>query len=142
MITEYEDYCSYEVAKLLKEKGFDKPCACCYKDGNLKIIWNDTFGEVRLQDWNNLSQEEYNCIGLSSWFGCISAPTHQEANRWLREVHHIHIGINPISEKGYNATIYDVADFDDYGIISDTESFFHVEEACEAAIKYCLENLI
>lgn len=38
MIIKYEDYCSYEVAKMLKEKEFDKPCACCYKDGNLKII--------------------------------------------------------------------------------------------------------
>ena len=27
-----EDYVSYEVAKLLKEKGFDEPCYTCYID--------------------------------------------------------------------------------------------------------------
>ena len=30
MIT--EDYVSYEVAKLLKEKGFDEPCECAYSE--------------------------------------------------------------------------------------------------------------
>ena len=44
--------------------------------------------------------------------------------------------------KGYNAAIYDITDFDDYGIISDTEYFFHMGEAVEVALKYCLENLI
>lgn len=61
---------------------------------------------------------------------------------WLREVHHIYIAPNPIAHKGYIATIYDVADFDDYGIISDTECYFHPGEAVEEALKYCLENLI
>ena len=107
-----EDYCSYEVAKLLKEKGFDEPCTelnkLCLRDGEKPVL----------------------------------KVTHQKAMKWLREVRNIHIGINPISEKGYNATIYDVADFDDCGIISDTKFFFHVEEAVEAALKYCLENLI
>lgn len=105
-----EDYCSYEVAKLLKEKGFN------YQG----FDYIDFEGEVIRQD----------------------RPTHQMAMKWLREVHHLHIGINPISGKGYNATIYDVTDFDNCGIISDTEFFFHAEEAVEAALKYSLENLI
>lgn len=129
-----EDYVSFETAKLLKEKGFNEETEhemwyvikqfstgchwnyCTYKVGDITREYND------------------DC--------CISMPTHQMSMKWLREVHHIHISINPISEKGYNATIYDVTDFDDCGIISDTKSFFHVEEACEAAIKYCLKNLI
>ncbi len=141
MITEYEDYCSYEVAKLLKEKGFDKPCACCYKGGNLKTIWHDTFGEVRPQDWNNLSQEEYNCIGLSSWFGCISTPIHQKVRKWLREIHGIDIIIeisNLICKnRKYYCMIYDR---DNNSYILDL--FNSYEEAEDAAIKYCLENLI
>jgi hypothetical protein len=107
-----EDYCSFEVAKLLKEKGFKEDVTelnkLLFKEGEKPVL----------------------------------QITHQKAMKWLREMHNIHIGINPISGKGYNATIYDVADFDDYGIISDTESFFHVEQACEVAIKYCLEKLI
>ena len=85
-------------------------------------------------------------IPCNSWYyyyACrIQQPTHQMACDWLRKTYNIHIGINPISGKGYNATIYDVADFDDCGIIYSTESFFHIEEAYEAALKYSLENLV
>ena len=119
-----EDYVSFETAKLLKEKGFPLPSTnfrdwlCCMYDENGDIQWG-------------CYHPNYYC-----------RVTLQMAMKWLREVYHIYIGINPISEKGYNATIYDVADFNDYGIISDTESFFHVEETCEVAIKHCLKNLI
>ena len=124
MITEHEDYVSFETAKLLKDKGFSLP-------------------STNFEDWVFCMYDENGDI---QW-GCYHPDyycrvTLQMAMKWLREVHHIHIGINPISGKGYNATIYDVEDFDDYGIIFDTESFFHVEETCEVAIKYCLENLI
>lgn len=121
-----EDYCSYEVAKLLKEKGFDEPCRTYYED---KKFVDDVC--TQYYQWNSKSS-----------FGQISAPSHQVVMKWLRKEHHIHIGINPISRKDYYATIYDVADFDDYGIISTTKCFFHAEEVTEAAIKYCLENLI
>lgn len=119
-----EAYVSFETAKLLKEKGFDEPCRYYYSsDGKIYRVYG---------------LKDRNYTGVNTF----SVPFQALAMKWLREVHNIHIGINPISGKGYNAIIYDVADFDDYGIISDTEFFFHVEEACEAAIKYCIENLI
>lgn len=118
-----EDYVSFETAKLLKEKEFNEHCYTCYLN-------------------KELSHYDYLSNNFELIDNAISAPTHQMACRWLRDVHNIHIGINPISGEGYNATIYDVADFDDYGIISDTEFFFHPEEAIEAALKYVLENLI
>ena len=118
-----EDYVSSEVAKLLKEKGFNEPCYTCYLN-------------------KEFSHYDYLSTNFELIDNAFAAPTLQMAMKWLREVHYIHIGINPISGKGYNATIYDVADFDDYGIISDTEFFFHPEEAIEAALKYSLENLI
>ena len=120
-----EDYVSFETAKLLKKLGFNEECVGAYSETNHTIAKFES----------NVKNSEVGPL-------MYSTPTLQMVMNWLREVHHIHIGINPISGKGYNATIYDVADFDDYGIIFDTESFFHVEEACEAAIKYCLENLI
>jgi len=126
---EKEAYVSFEVARLLKDKGFDAQCRAAYTNyGKLFTI------QIQQYITNVLCSKGY-------LWDCI-APTHQMAMKWLQEEHHIHIGINPISGKGYYATIYDVADFDDYGIISTTECFFHVEQACEAAIKYCLENLI
>lgn len=121
-----EDYVSFNIARLLKEKGFDWECIGYYVDYEPNIVHYSFCGETN-----------------STWESrCCSAPTHQVAMKWLREEHHIHIGINPTSRKGYYATIYDVADFDDYGIFSRTECFFHAEEAVEAAIKYCLENEI
>lgn len=107
-----EAYCSEEVSKLLEKKGFHESCT----------------GLNKLMCKNN--EKPILCI------------THQKAMAWLREVYNIHIATHPIAMKGYNAIIYDVADFDDYGIIDDTDCFLHPEEAVEAALKYCLENLI
>lgn len=141
MIT--EDYVSFEVAKLLKEKGFPQDY-----DVYHSMIYNEKDYEDEYEIQRMVTETQFIKAGtLSSYPVGVPepkcyAPTHQMALTWLREVHYIHIGINPISGKGYNATIYDVADFDDCGIISDTEFFFHVEEAVEAALKYCLENLI
>ena len=132
MATITEDYVSFEVAKLLKEKGFDVKTINFWH-----IVPSETcnFNALEKIACVDINEPEYS----ENYYPMI---TLQMAMKWLREEHNIHIGINPISGNGYNATIYDVADFDDYGIISDTEFFFHVEEACEAAIKYCLENLI
>ena len=125
MIT--EDYCSFEVAKLLREKGFDEPIWTRYEDNN-EVIFGDKY------NWNN------------SPMGQTSAPTHQMAMKWLREVHNIFIDI------GYD-------DLDFYWLIESiadnvpiqnrpkllkngTACHRTYEEAVEVAIKYCLENLI
>ena len=83
----------------------------------------------------------------------IDAPTLQMAMKWLREVHYLHITVHPgVSEYGFVWT---------YAIVfakeaSKGETHFYkisqittpivksksYEQACEAAIKYCLENLI
>ena len=124
MIT--EDYVSFEVANLLKEKGFNEPC---YR-------WYDTKGDVCAKFINPdipldySSREYYLCPSLSM------------AMKWLREVHKIHIVISPTSGKGYSAILCDVRDFDDFNYIGETDYFFHTEEAVEAALKYVLENLI
>lgn len=65
MIT--EDYVSFEVAKLLKEKGFDEPVKHFY-------FINGTFA-------NDLA------ITKNSYTRHYAAPTIQMALKWLREVH-------------------------------------------------------
>jgi hypothetical protein len=61
MIT--EDYCSFEVAKLLKEKGFDEPCTelnkLCLRDGEKPVL----------------------------------KVTHQKAMKWLREKKKLFINV-------------------------------------------------
>lgn len=70
MIT--EDYVSFEVAKLLKEKGFDEPCHAYYED-------NGTFRE-------SYSAYAIRNITNPCFFG-NTAPTLQMAMKWLREVY-------------------------------------------------------
>jgi hypothetical protein len=125
MIT--EDYISFETAKLLKEKGFDKKCFTVYNN-------DGKFYDTR--------------YGIAPSIE-IPAPTLQMAMKWLREVHKIEIwvhydidkatwwgGCNPMYEEDEeNSNMFQsLLGFDYPGKT--------YEEACEAAIKYCLENLV
>ena len=115
MIT--EDYCSNEVAELLREKGFKEP----------------------VTELNRLLFEEGKKPLLKI--------THQKAMKWLREMHNICITIYPYKGKGYEAVLYNVRDdveiilqsFDIFGSHIFEDSY---EQTCESAIKYCLERLI
>lgn len=126
MIT--EDYVSLETAKLLKEKGFDERVNSYFTDDGLEGYM---FGTGRK---SNSELEE--CF--------YSRPTLQMAMKWLREVHGIDISIairfwtedEDIYVKSWKYTVYHTDEIEDFGQ-SDT-----YEEACETAIRYCLENLI
>ena len=126
MIT--EDYISFETSKLLKEKGFDTECDYLYVNGKLvkaqgfACNWNN--GETLFTDYKN------EC----------SAPTLQMAMKWLREVHKIYISISHrLSHNADNDICFSF--WINEGETTDGE-WLSYEEAAEAAIKYCLENLI
>lgn len=107
-----EDYVSFEVAKLLKEKGFD------YNG----FDYIDFEGEVIRQD----------------------RPTHQMAMKWLRRkgIECVVIPIwNTIGKQYRSYVLSDLGDKykDNYDSYSDNISY---EQAVEAAIKYCLTNII
>ena len=126
-----EDYVSFETAKLLKEKGFNEPCLMCY-----------TYCET-LENYGN-----YNSYKNSDVFS-FTAPTIQMTMKWLREVHHYYIQVMLDSwacgeHLGYYVVIQKT-DSDFEMMLQDAldEVFYSsYEQACEAAIKYCLENLI
>ena len=125
MIT--EDYVSYETAKLLKEKGFDEPTVFRYGDypDNNDLL----FAPSGMAIVKNSETQPY----------FYSAPTLQMAMKWLREVHSIFISIQQHMDMSYVWYIYE--DLTPKGC--DRESHNNTyEEACEAAIKYCLENLV
>lgn len=122
MIT--EDYVSFETAKLLKEKGFNEPCYSSYKKGVLSL------------DSYTMSNTEFNK-------NAISAPTLQMAMKWLRDEKNIHIKVHCSGNRNYLVYAQSlVTAFPDFCIESATCSFNTYEKACEAAIKYCLINLI
>ena len=126
-----ENYVNFETAKLLKEKGFDeKACNTCYK-------WNGNFCNNR-KSMSGIDNEI-----------CYQSPTLQMVMKWLREVHHYYIQVMLDSwacggHMGYYVVIQKT-DSDFEMMLQDAvdEVFYQTyEEACEAAIKYCLENLI
>lgn len=131
-----EDYCSYEIAKLLKEKGFvgesEIGCRCGFYEQNKEYP-----SQVNLvyDDLNNSELEPNECLRF----------THQMALKWLREVHKINIVIGVASDDN---NLYSLWKFDiwngNYSIIwgDKREKFNSYEEAVEAALLYVLKNLI
>lgn len=133
-----EAYVSYEVAKLLKEKGFDEPCMFYY------TAKKTTGYRVPSENWNR---------GVY-----LSRPTLQMACAWLREEHDLHISTCPFENCSNDAEgnvcdrrsfwSFDICSvYDGQYIYQDYEQFrlseFQThEEAVEAALKYVLENLI
>lgn len=132
-----EDYVSFETAKLLKEKGFDEKCFALY-DPNKELIQCGIM-------LNNTQVERVK--------GSYSAPTLQMAMKWLREEYNVEISIEPHTRKAntlnYHFIYWDNSVFHNpysegypeyhpfYG-----KTWISYEEATEAAIKYCLTNLI
>jgi len=123
-----EAYVSFEVAKLLKEKGFDESCWLKY----------DNEGYLSFNHVGYINSEEA-CDDF-----CALAPTHQMAMAWLREVHKLHIGIAR-GPKGYHITIETIP----LGVVKyitreivGTTYVDSYEDAVEASLKYILENLI
>ena len=121
MIT--EDYCSFEIAKLLKAKGFDEKTLSYYEDNVL--CHGDWF------EWNR------------SPLGHIAAPTHQMAMKWLREIHKLFIMILLLEkeEGNYGYTVEKIGSRE-FISTSGNISYDTTEDAVEAALKYTLENLI
>ena len=123
-----EDYVSFNVAKLLKEKGFNEACHTFYDNGHKHIL---KFVQKGL--CNNAAIIANNGI-------CV-APTLQMAMKWLREIHGLFIHIDIIREA--SCWLVDIQDIKgDVAIYPIKDEFPKYEEACKAAIKYCLENLI
>ena len=156
MIT--EDYVRFETAKLLKENGFDAKCKYVWKldkandlqdtDGISKIC-AERFMEGKSFVDNSDIKSVFEYEGwLEDYHKVYLCPTLQMAMKWLREVHKVEVrvsydidkttwygGCNPMYEENEeNSNMFQsLLRFDYQGKT--------YEEACEAAIKYCLENL-
>lgn len=148
MIT--EDYASFEIAKLLREEGFDETVRCFY-DIRTEILCDD-------------------CVKTkNSYTESIAAPTLQMTVKWIQET--FNIVIIPNYEYEYDSTpwCYEIFKLEENGkpegvavkgvsYDKDNNPTEHIvgyrdyersykdyatkEEAIEEGIKYCLENLI
>lgn len=121
MIT--EDYVSFEVAKLLKEKGFDK---------FIVYGWDE-----QIFDKENPRYFSLNFDKKEHWISC---PTHQMAMKWLRTEKNIYIEIR----RSFDTYLYGVIILkqDGIGIAEIGKTYYYYEDAVEASLKYALENLI
>lgn len=144
MIT--EDYCSFEVAKLLKEKGFDEACYSYYM--TTKTLHTTFHNRVHVEEEPHFNSRDLNGmydVDESSIEDICSAPTHQTAMKWLREVHGIFIAINN-DDLDFNWQCYNLINRGstlDPKILSESYAGYKTyEEAVEAALKYTLKNLI
>ena len=123
-----EDYVSFEIAKLLKEKGFNEIVSYAYDDEGM--FWEKT----------------YHPEGIN--IGGYDAPTLQMVMKWLREIHNIHISVYVFNRELpiTNVPVFYTCDIATEKLSSQQGHLRGVwksyEEACEAAIKDCLENLI
>jgi len=123
-----EAYVSYENAQLLKKKGFDE--RTLYHYTNCDVLQHNIV---------------YNQYKNSEILNAYSAPTHQMAMAWLREVHKLHIAIlwdcgACIGKNSFCYHIYRIDNYEDRGY--NKIGFDSNEEAVEAALKYSLENLL
>lgn len=112
-----ENYVSFELAKMLKEKGFDEPTMSFFRGD--KIIWQEAFYPTD-----------------------IRRPTLQLAQKWLRETYEFDICVVPTLDKdNYKAYYYLVIDIQHH--IQEKSGLYEDYDNCWGdAIKYCLENLI
>ena len=122
----HEYYVSLEVAKLLKEVGFDWKCNGVFlsEDGTqYAFIKADA-----ACDNNNSKYNPYN----------ISAPTLDVAQRWLREKWDLIITI----EYNYHKNAFICKVYSKVECLSILFDFFTYEEAQEAGIKKALEIIL
>lgn len=97
-----EQLIEFETAKLAKEKGFNLAVDVYYNIPNMKIYY------WKLKKIKNFKIEcakgNYNPIDWnSSKFKdvCLSAPTQSLLQKWLRDVHNIHIIVSPLKDKTF-----------------------------------------
>ena len=124
-----EDYVSLEIAKLLKECGFNEECWEYYaSNGNLRSF------RITKCNYDNIPYKN-----------AYIAPTHQTVLKWLREVYEECIIVYPIvtDDDGSAGCLWQ------YSISKllatqhkSAYAYEFYEQACEAAIKHCLINLI
>jgi hypothetical protein len=145
MIT--EDYVSFETAKLLKEKRFNEKCRYVYMPSGLQVaaeyfMEGESFVDdddielvAKYNEWITYTQGDYAYL----------CPTLQMARKWLKGRFNVDIVVCVVDYNTLNMEhcYYFFKVYKDRRITDTlpTKLYRSHEEAEEAAIRYCLENL-
>jgi hypothetical protein len=121
-----EDYCSFEVSKLLREKEFDVRCQTWYTEDG-EVHYN--FTAEQKSGWANRNCPE----------GEYTRPTHSLAIKWIREnfIPNFFLNFFPYTLRGKLLLEVRI-----YGHPYASSGYKTESEATEAGLKYTLENLI
>lgn len=127
----HEEICTYEVAKLAREKGF-----------NVQTFdWYDYTGNYHK---GFIPHELHECPRYKEYY----APTQSLLQRWLREEKDIHISINYQQGVDEECPSYDYSVYrwpiNTEVFVSEEwkDGYYTYELALEDALKYALENLV
>jgi hypothetical protein len=144
----------YEIAKNLKEKGFNEPVSRYYmSNGLLAVNSEDSGGNEREyhftaddfnENWNIegwvISKDGGMCFGCKldnvKYFIPYSAPQQYQVVDWLREKHKLLINILPTTFGKYCIVIYRYPNNEVYQSIEVFETYY---EALNNAIKQALD---
>ena len=133
----HEEICTYEVAKLAKEKGFPQ------QYDSLTHIYGgkDSFNVGVDLKYKKSEGTLFEIIDWNPYLNDIAAPTQSLLQRWLREEKFIDFEIYPIFINGVKVyTCYVYAS--NLNKPKKRNYFDTYELALEDALKYSLENLI
>lgn len=131
-----EDFVNFELAKKLKEKGFNWTCSHYYRTKS-----KDLFMIFPREDWSNIEER-------------INAPTISQVLKWLRKEKKIHITANMYQDESEDTDgrIVDKWCFWNWVIQScisgnilqdgDDAEYESYESATLAGIEYAINNLI
>ena len=154
-----ENFVSFELAKLLKEKGFDNPVLSYYDsyyDSNrfcLNYSIINQYVQEYIEDTGNcliipytsgVGSLDLETINFNGWgVNSYSAPIVAEVVMWLYEKHKIWIVVNmDIIGRWYYDTYLIKDGIPNHNTYKKIERFKSPTEAYEAAIEYILNNLI
>lgn len=152
-----EDYVSFEIAKLLKEKGFDSDDVGCHGGFYSERCYEYGHG-IKTQSGQEVGIVYDDLTNSELDYDEYLRPTIQMAMKWLREVHNIHIAVNLTYSKDtklfppeyyvyINNTLTGESLIKEVcSLVQDKtltpKGFKRSEDACNEAMKFVLENLI
>lgn len=145
----FEFFIDFGDALSLKQLGFDWEIPTCYRIDEVNGKDAEVYMYHKPFNWN-MPRDLYEIHGSDNIFHafihendeqieCISAPTLDLVQRWLREVHKLHITIFSSSQESWMFRITKPHQQLEDGIYG--EDFETFEDAQDGAIKKCLEIL-
>ncbi len=119
-----EELITFETAKLAKEKGFDE--ICYYLNHPLYgVVDNSKYHKNSKINVSDKDKTKY-----------TTAPTQSLLQKWLREVHNIHLTITSISQESWQCHITKPGEILGKNYIEDAYSY---EEALEEGLQEALK---